>query len=139
MPARLFVDAPVFMYISGGQHPLKVPCSNALRRAVEAGCELVTDSEVLQEIIHRYFSIGRAATAAAVFSAATSICDEVLAVDPRLAAAALGILLEAPSMSPRDAIHVASMQEHGVDSILTTDRDFDTIEGITRVDPSELA
>ena len=63
MPERMFVDAAVFMYVGGGQHPLKAPCSIALRRAVEADCGLVTDSEVLQEILYRYFSIGRAATA----------------------------------------------------------------------------
>jgi len=138
MPARLFVDAAVFMYVGGGQHPLKAPCATALRRAVEAGTELVTDSEVMQEILYRYFSIGRAATAATVFNAATAICDEVLAVQLSTTEAALGILLEAPSMSRRDAIHVASMREHGIDSILTTDRDFDSIDGITRVDPANL-
>lgn len=139
MPARLFVDAAVFMYIGGGQHPLKAPCSTALRRAVEAGCELVTDSEVLQEILYRYFSIGHAATATAVFKAATSICAEVLAVELKTTEAALEVLLEAPSMSPRDAIHVASMHAHGIDSILTTDRDFDNISGVTRVDPTDLS
>lgn len=138
LPERMFVDAAVFMYVGGGQHPLKAPCSTALRRAVEAGCELVTDSEVLQEILYRYFSIGRAATAATVFRAASSICDEVFAVELRTTAAALGILLETPSMSPRDAIHVASMQEHGIDSILTTDRDFGAIDAVTRVDPADL-
>ncbi len=138
LPERMFVDAAVFMYVGGGQHPLKAPCGIALRRAVEAGCELVTDSEVLQEILYRYFSIGRAATAATVFKAATAICDEVLAVQLSTTEAALGILLEAPSMSPRDAIHVASMHEHRIDSILTTDRDFDAIAGVTRVDPADL-
>lgn len=135
-PLRLFVDATVFMYIGGGNHPLKVPCGSALRRAVERGTELVTDAEVLQEILYRYLSIGRASTAAAVFRAATAICDEVLPVTAGTGRAALEILSEEPSMSPRDAIHLAAMREHGLDAILTTDRDFDDIRGIRRLDPA---
>ncbi len=41
MPERMFVDAAVFMYVGGGQHPLKAPCGTALRRAVEAGLAAV--------------------------------------------------------------------------------------------------
>lgn len=138
-PARLFVDAAVFMYVAGGDHPLKAPCAAALRRATEHGVELVTDSEVLQEILYRYFSIGREASAATVFNAATSVCHEVLPVQLSTVRTALEILVKTPALAPRDAVHVAAMRENELDSILTTDRDFDAIEGITRVDPSDLS
>jgi predicted nucleic acid-binding protein len=43
------------------------------------------------------------------------------------------------SISPRDAIHVATMESAGIRRILTIDRDFDVIEEVIRVDPTELA
>ena len=61
-----FLDANVLMYAAGSDHPLQEPCRQALRKAVDEEVSLVTDAEVLQEILHRYFSIGRPETARTV-------------------------------------------------------------------------
>lgn len=39
---------------------------------------------------------------------------------------------------PRDCIHLQTMRDHGCDKILSTDPDFDRIEGIERVKPEEV-
>jgi predicted nucleic acid-binding protein len=127
------------MYAAGSDHPLREPCRRSLENAIERRLTLVTDSEVLQEILYRYFSTARTVTARAVYRSAVGLCDEVLPVEERHTSRALELLERYASVSPRDAIHVATMESAGIRRILTTDRDFDAIEEVTRVDPTELA
>ena len=58
--------------------------------------------------------------------------DEVLPIeldDVRRA----GRMLPGGSLSARDALHVAIMQRHGIDRIMSFDRAFDGIPGLTRL------
>jgi predicted nucleic acid-binding protein len=41
-------------------------------------------------------------------------------------------------VSARDLGHVAVMQGHGIEAILSTDRNLDLIDGIRRLDPAQL-
>ena len=131
-----FLDANVLMYAAGTAHPLRKPCREALTRAVDQEVRLITDAEVLQEILHRYFSIGRPESARTVHHSAIRLCDEVLPVDERHTTRALELLLEHPALTPRDAIHVATMEYRGLVSLLSTDRDFDDLSQVERIDPA---
>ena len=42
-----------------------------------------------------------------------------------------------PGMPAADLTHVAVMQAAGIDTIMSADRDFDRLAGITSVDPLE--
>jgi predicted nucleic acid-binding protein len=131
-----FLDANILMYAAGGSHPLRAVCRTTLKVAVDRRVRLVTNSEVLQEILYRYFSLDRPHAARTVYKAATSLCDEVYAVEERHTARALELLLESQNLSPRDAIHVATMESMDLRRILSTDRDFDDIESVERIDPA---
>jgi predicted nucleic acid-binding protein len=126
------------MYAAGGTHPLREPCRNSLRRAVEQRLTLVTAAEVLQEILYRYFSIGRGRIARAVYRSTTRLCDEVLPIEEAHTSRALELLEQHAGISPRDAIHVATREGAGMRRILTTDRDFDAIPEVVRIDPGEF-
>ncbi len=134
--ASYFLDANILMYAAGAAHPLREPCREALTRAVEQEVGLVTDAEVLQEILHRYFSLGRPEIARAVYDSAVRLCDEVLPIDERHTSRALELLLEHSELNPRDAIHVATMEDHGLDRLLSTDQDFDAVDQVERIDPA---
>jgi predicted nucleic acid-binding protein len=41
-------------------------------------------------------------------------------------------------MAPRDWLHLAVMLNNGITEIISVDRHFDDIEGITRIDPRKL-
>ena len=138
MQASYFLDANVLMYAAGAAHPLREPCREALRRAVDQEVSLVTDAEVLQEILYRYFSIGRGEVARAVYDSAIRLCDEVLPIDEGHTSRALELLLEHGELSPRDAIHAATMEDHGLKRLLSTDRDFDALDQVERIDPAEF-
>lgn len=134
-----FLDANVLMYAAGAEHPLREPCRAALERAVELRIRLVTDSEVLQEILYRYFSIDRPDAAQVVYRSAIDLCDEIFAVAEKHTTRALELLLQNPDLSPRDAIHVATIEDAGNPRLLSTDRDFDAIAAVNRIDPADFA
>jgi len=50
----IFIDSNIPMYLVGSSHPHKIDAQQMLERAVSANERLVTDAEVLQEILHRY-------------------------------------------------------------------------------------
>ena len=127
------------MYAAGADHPLRDACRAALRAAVDRRVTLVTNSEVLQEILHRHFSINRPDSGLTVYGSATGLCSEILPVAERHTARALDLLLRQRRLSPRDALHVATMEDRGIRRVLSTDRDFDDLEMIERVDPATFA
>jgi predicted nucleic acid-binding protein len=55
----ILVDSNVPMYLVGSPHPHKTDAQRLLERCIASRERLVTDAEVLQEILHRYVAIGR--------------------------------------------------------------------------------
>lgn len=133
-----FLDTNVVMYAIGASHPLREPCRAALRHAVSANVRLITDAEVLQEILHRYFSLRRPDVARTAYHATVTLCHEILPVTEPDTARALALLQQYSSLSARDALHVATMEAKGVRRLLSTDSDFDAVASVERIDPTEF-
>jgi predicted nucleic acid-binding protein len=129
----IFVDSNIPMYLVGADHPNKDAARRLLERAITDGELLVTDAEVIHEILHRYVAIDRRDAIEPATSALLGVVDEVFPVERVDVERAAHIVL-ATRLSARDAIHAAIMRRRGVDRILTFDRAFDEIEGISRVD-----
>lgn len=128
----ILIDSNVPMYLVGAEHPNKARARILLERIIADGERVVTDVEVLQEILHRYSAIGRLDAIEPATEAILGIVDEVLPIDladVRRAA----LIVEAGNLSARDALHVAVMQRHGIVRIMSFDRGFDNVPGIVRV------
>ena len=121
------------MYLIGVAHPHKSDARRLLEQAVSNRERLVADAEVLQEILHRYAAIGRRDAIQPAFDALLGIVDQVLAVDQSTVERAKQIVLGYHQLSARDAVHLAVMQQHGIDRIMTFDSGFDGFPGITRL------
>jgi predicted nucleic acid-binding protein len=121
------------MYLVGAHHPHKADARRWLDELVSARERLVTDAEVLQEILHRYVSIARPDAIQPAFNALLGVVDEVFSVDQAAVERAKEIVLGQKSLSARDAVHLALMQIHGIKRILSFDRGFDGFPGITRL------
>jgi len=121
------------MYLIGAAHPHKSDARRLLEQAVSNRERLVADAEVLQEILHRYAAIGRRDAIQPAFDALLGIVDQVLAVDQSTVERAKQIVLGYHQLSARDAVHLAVMQQHGIDRIMTFDSGFDVFPGITRL------
>jgi uncharacterized protein len=129
----ILVDSNIPMYLVGAPHPHKSDTQRLLEKAVSARQSLVTDAEVLQEILHRYVAIDRRDAIQPVFDALIGIVDQVLAVDRPIAERAKQIVLGYRQLSARDAVHIAVMEHHGIEQIMTFDSGFDGFPGITRL------
>ncbi|HEX7581269.1 MAG TPA: type II toxin-antitoxin system VapC family toxin [Thermoanaerobaculia bacterium] len=128
----IFVDSNIPMYLVGAPHPHKADARRLLERAVGDGERLVSDAEVLQEILHRYVAISRRDAIQPAFDALFGIVDEVYPVEAGEVERAKAIVLGSSRLSARDAIHVAVMQRRKVARILSFDSGFDGVPGVTR-------
>ena len=129
----ILVDSNVPMYLVGAAHPNKDAARRALEEAVAAGQSLCTNAEVLQEILHRYAAIGRRENIDAAFDALLGFVDIVYPIERADVERARRLLRTSPTLSARDAVHVAVMQGRDIDRILSFDSGFDGIPGIVRV------
>ena len=121
------------MYLLGAHHPHKTDAQILIERFVAAGERLATDAEVFQEILHRYTAIGRKEAIVPAFQLLAGIADQVFGIDKADVFRAGEIVQSPAGLSARDAVHVAIMERHGVQSILTFDSNFDRWPGIKRI------
>jgi predicted nucleic acid-binding protein len=121
----IFIDSNVPMYLIGAPHPHKADAQRLLEKLVSDRQRLVTDAEVLQEILHRYVAINRREAIQPAFDALLGIADLVLSVDVAAAGRAKEIVLGHRQISARDALHLAIMEQHGIQRIFSFDTGFD--------------
>src|SRR5258708_3070380 len=121
------------MYLVGAPHPNKANAERLLEKLALERQRLVTDAEVLQEILHRYVSIDRRDAIQPAFDAILHVVDQVLPVDQAVVERAKQIVLGYRQLSARDAVHLAIMEQNGIEQILSFDSGFDAVPGITRL------
>ncbi|MDE2678829.1 MAG: type II toxin-antitoxin system VapC family toxin [Gemmatimonadota bacterium] len=131
---RVFVDSNIPMYVAGAEHPNRGPATRFLESAGDAGLDLCTSTEVLQEILYRYTVLGRADLADRVYDLFVALIPEIFSVTLADTDLAKRILLSTPGLSARAAVHAGVMLSRDVNRMATFDRGFDRIEGIERVE-----
>ncbi len=129
----ILIDSNIPMYLVGTSSLHKTDAQRLLERLVSERQRLVTDAEVLQEILHRYVAINRRHDIQPAFDSLLSVVDEVLPVDRTVVERAKQIVLGYQRLSARDAVHLAVMEKHGIERILTFDSGFDGFPGVTRL------
>ena len=131
----LLIDANVFMYAAGTDHPHREPSLEFLRRVADGREEAAVDAEVLQEILHRYRALGRWQDGRRVYDLARRIVPLILAVGAEHLDAARRLLDEYPGLTARDALHAAVYFAAGAAGLMSYDRHFDAIAGLRRLEP----
>lgn len=129
----ILVDSNVPMYLVGAAHRHKSDSQHALERLIAERQRLVTDAEVLQEILHRYVAIDRRDAIQPAFDALLGVVDEVFGVDRATVERAKEIVLARHRLSARNALHAAVMERHHIGRILSFDAGFDGLPGIERL------
>jgi predicted nucleic acid-binding protein len=129
----ILVDSNIPMYLVGGPHPLKVEAQRLVERAVAEGERLVTDAEVLQEILHRYAAIRRRDAIQPAFDVLLHVVEEVFPVGLEDVQQAKSIVLGSTSLSARDALHLAVMARNRVARIMSFAAGFDAHPGVVRL------
>ena len=129
----IFVDSNIPMYLVGAPHPHKEDARLLVERAIRDEVRLVTDAEVLQEILHRYTAINRKDAMQPALDALLGIVDVVHPIEREDVERAKDTLLGLPRLSSRDALHAAIMKRYDIPEIMTFDTGFDGLPGIRRV------
>jgi predicted nucleic acid-binding protein len=75
----ILVDSNISMYLVGAPHPHKADAQRLLENLISDRQRLVTDAEVLREILHRYVAINRRDAIQPAFDALLGVADQVLA------------------------------------------------------------
>src|ERR1022692_5138503 len=120
------------MYLVGGSHPHKSDAQRLLEKLVSERERLVTSTEVLQEILHRYVAIDRRDAIQPAFDTLLGVVDQVLTVDVAVVQRAKQIVLGYRQLSARDAVHLSVMEQNGIERILSFDSGFDAFPRIKR-------
>lgn len=129
----IFVDSNIPMYVIGASHKHKLDALRVLEHAISTGRRLVTDAEVLQEILHRYSAIGRPEAIQPAFEVLLGVVDEIFPIELATVQRAKEILLGTRGLTARDSIHLACMELSGADTIMTFDRGFDAYPAVRRL------
>lgn len=129
----IFVDSNVPMYLVGADHENKHRARAILERLISSAERLVTDVEVVQEILHRYTHIERRDAIEPCIDALLGLVDDVFPVELADVLRSRDLLLEHADLSARDALHVAVAERMGVTRILSFDRGFDVVPDLERI------
>jgi len=129
----ILMDANIFMYAAGAEHPHKSPSVAFLNRVASGEVEATIDAEVLQEILHRYRALHRWADGQKVYDLAKKVFPIVLAITGEVMDEDRQILATDETLTARDAVHAAVVIIYQLDGICSFDNDFDRIAGCTRL------
>jgi uncharacterized protein len=129
----IFVDSNIPMYLVGGAHPHKDGARRLLESAAARQETLVTDAEVLQEILHRYRAIRRTEAIQPAFDVVLAVVQEVLPIELATVQRAKEILAAYPGLSARDSVHLAVMDLHQISTLMSFDAGFDQRPGLERL------
>ncbi|MBI4366435.1 MAG: type II toxin-antitoxin system VapC family toxin [Deltaproteobacteria bacterium] len=129
----IFVDSNIPMYLIGAEHPHKRDALVLLERLVGERRRLVTNAEVLQEILHRYTAMRRKDAIQPAFDALYGFIDEVYPITEGDGLGAKEVLLGYPDCGARDALHMAHMKRLKITIIFSFDVGFDRWSGIRRI------
>lgn len=134
-----FIDSNVVMYAVGTKHRYKASCQQILKRVAEESLVGVTSTEVIQEILYRYFMIRKRKEGIEIARDFSAVISDVLPITPQDMELVLSLLKQHLSLPPRDALHVAVMKNNGLSQIITADNHFKVVKGIKRIDPLKIS
>jgi predicted nucleic acid-binding protein len=134
----ILLDANILMYAAGREHPHKEPSAELLARVARGTVEAAIDAEILQEVLHRYRSLGRRRDGFRLYDLTRTVVRTVLPVTDAVMDEARSLLESHPRLSARDAVHAGVCLVFSADAFCSYDRDFDRIEGLRRVAPDEI-
>jgi predicted nucleic acid-binding protein len=134
----VFLDANVFLYAAGASDPYREPCRRVLRKVEEGSLPSNTSVEVVQKLLFVLWRRGLAEKGIRLARHVIDLFPELLPQTRDELRDACELVSRHHEMTPRDAVHVATMRRHGIDTIVSADVHFDGIPGIRRVDPVRM-
>ena len=134
-----FVDTNIPIYAAGRDHQYKEPCARILRVIASNPAHFMTDTEVLQELMHHYLRTNRWTEGKEVFLRfETLLQGRIEPIFPEDVSLAATLADQGLLSNSRVLVHVSIMQRCGTSFCVSADTDFDRIPGVRRLDPMGL-
>ncbi len=130
-----FIDTNIIMYSAGKEHKFKEACLKILKCVDSYENEYYLNTEVFQEILYRYDSIGMRSFGIELAAKTLELFDNILAISEEDIYMSISLMEKYERLLSRDAIIIANMVNKGIEGIISVDNDFDGIEEIRRIDP----
>jgi len=131
----IFVDSTVAIHLVGDDERRTLDAQLLLERAITAGDRLVTDAAVLHEILQRQTDVGCPEAIEPTIELLLGVADDVLAVDEADVIRAKEMLYGPERLSPKNCLHLAVMERHGVTQIMSFDTGYDRYTAVSRLTP----
>jgi predicted nucleic acid-binding protein len=129
-----FVDANVLVY-SWVEGPYREPCLEILTAIAEGATDGRTSTAALEEVWYAELS-GRAGDLTGLTGHAYTIMTPLLSVTDEAFRRALS-LSAPPEIGSNDRLHAGTCLSHGIEVVVSADRDFDRLRGVRRVEPRD--
>ncbi len=134
---RFLFDTGVFVYAVGADHPYREPCREILRRARSGDLRGEASTDLLQELAHQRFRrTGDRHQSVSTARAAASLC-RLHELRPEDVLQGLELYRAHEGLTARDAVFAAVALGREIGAILATDRAFDLVPGLERIDPAD--
>ena len=134
---RFLYDTSIFVYALGGEHPYKEPCREVVRRAAAGDLQGEASADLLQEFMHQRARRTGDRLGAAKATRRVATLAWWHPVEPNDTQRGIDLFEAHNDLNARDAVFAALAINRGIDAILTTDRAFDEIDGLERIDPAD--
>jgi len=132
----MFIDANVFIY-ANFDNGKKGTWARSVLHSVIQGKKAITSSLVLDEIMWVLVRNKLAAEMRDVIAGIYALPHvDIVPISSHAPLRSLDFM-ETHNMKPRDALHVATMEEHNMKEIASDDKDFDRIPSIKRIKPGK--
>ncbi len=134
---RFLYDTSIFAYALGGEHSYKEPCREIVRKAGTGDLQGEASADLLQELLHQQVrrTGDRSSAAENVRNVAKLVWWHPL--EPNDVQRGIDLFETHTDLDARDAVFAALALNRGIDAILATDRAFDGVAGLERIDPAD--
>ena len=134
-----FLDSTTLIHAIDKNAEYHDECLNVITKAAKGQINTATSLETLEETLFILIKLTTATTALRAtrdFLKLTKI--KKLEMNQTILEQALEIIETTPLKRPKDAINVATMLEHNIQTIISEDKEYDKAGLINRIHPKEL-
>ncbi|HEY6549730.1 MAG TPA: type II toxin-antitoxin system VapC family toxin [Solirubrobacterales bacterium] len=134
---RFLYDTSIFVYALGGEHRYREPCREIVHRAALGELQGEGSTDLLQEFTHQ--RARRTGDRLEAVRSARNIATLAWwhPLEPSDVQRGLDLFKHHSNLDARDAVFSALALNRGIDAILTTDRAFEEVAGLQRIDPAD--
>jgi predicted nucleic acid-binding protein len=134
-----FIDSSTLVHAVDRSAEYHEECLNILTKAAKGQVSTATSLETLEETL---FILSKLTTTTAALSVTRDLLKitktKKYEMNQPILEQALEIMETTPLKRPKDAINVATMLEHDIQTIISEDEDYDKLDLIRRIHPKDL-